>query len=183
VPIFARSDTPLADGNGLGEPTVDYSLVRFNGSMHCGHPKNHNIVIPWPAKTARGNGPSDRAIAGKWFAGVELQTRTCNGDCSYESFVFPRVMEGQEPVGEVAYYKMNGQPVYNKPNLVGKYFDFCKTAFRPYDWAVTAFLVIAKHYLGGKVIIHSDGELAQWQDAMWLCQIELKFGADFELDD
>jgi hypothetical protein len=64
----------------------------------------------------------------------------------------------------------------------GLYFDFCKTAFRPYDMAVTACLVIAKHYLQDRIVVRSDGDDDQWQDAKWLCQIELGYGLDFHLD-
>jgi len=174
----------LGDARGEGEPIIDYDEVSFNGLRNCGHPKNHNIVIPWPSKTASGVGVSNTAIRGKWFAGVELETRCCNGDCSYESFSFPRVIEPEdwhEPVGEISYYKASGEPVYQDPSCIGKYFYFCKTAYRPYDWAVTAFLVIAKHYLKDRLIVHSDGELHHWQDAMLLCQLELGYGLDFRL--
>jgi hypothetical protein len=66
---------------------------------------------------------------------------------------------------------------------VGKYFGFCKTAFKPYDWAVTAFLIIAKHYLGDRILVHSDGTSANWHDARLICQIELGYGMEFKGDD
>lgn len=183
LPIFVRNDTPLANGLGEGYPTIDYDDVCFNGAVHCGHPANHEIVIPWPTRKAHGTGDNAAAIAGNWFAGVEIQTRCCDGDCSYESFSFPKVLERQEPTGKISYYDMAGRPFYNDPKHVGRYFNFCKTAFRPYDWAVTAFLVITKHYLGDKIIISSDGELDHWRDAMILCELELGYGLEFQLNE
>lgn len=182
VPVLEREGVKLGDGIGKYEPIIDYDEIVFNGSVRCGHPKNHEVVIPWPTKAANGVGASAVAIDGHWFAGVQLQTRCCDGDCSYETLSFPKVLTDKEPVGEVSYYDMSRQPVYNKKAIVGRYFDCCKTAFRPYDWAVTAFLVIVKHYLGDKIIVQSDGELPQWQDAMLLCQIELGYGMEFKLD-
>lgn len=43
--------------------------------------------------------------------------------------------------------------------------EACKTAFRPYDLALTAFLLIAQHHLGSEKVVRSDGEQAQWEDA------------------
>ena len=88
----------------------------------------------------------------------------------------------KEPINPVSYIDQNGNPVYEDKDKVGKYFGCCKTAFRPYDVAVTAFLVIAKHYLGDKIIVHSDGEMDGWKDAMNLCQDVLGYGKSFRLD-
>jgi len=82
--------------------------------------------------------------------GGSLPYRTCNGDCSYESVWFERV-------------ERDGT-------------GFCKTAFRLYDLAVTAFLVIAKHHLGANLTVETDGEPAHWADAFALCQAELGYG-------
>ena len=54
-----------------------------------------------------------------------------------------------------------------------------KTAFKPYDVAVTAALVIAKRYLGKRLVIQSNGLDAQWADAKDLCQRHLGYGAWF----
>ena len=102
-----------------------------------------------------------------WFAGAEISTRCCDGDCSYETFDFPQKIK----IGE-----------FQKPDKgTGKYFDCCKTAFRPYDVAVTAFLIIAKHYLKDTIQIESDGEEEQWFDAKLLCQMELGYGLEYNL--
>lgn len=100
-----------------------------------------------------------------WFNG----SKNCghNGDCSYETFYFPRVLEPLE---------------WERPDEQGLYFCFCKTAFRPYDLAVTAFLVIADHYLGDQIVISSDGEQQHWFDAMLLCAEHFGYGLSFRLD-
>ncbi len=182
IPVFDRASVRLCDGMGEHELIVDYDNVLFNGDAHCGHPENKALVIPWPSEKASGLQVGGDAISGRWYAGAEVEKRCCNGDCSYETFNFPRVITEAEPVGKICYYDQSGKPVYNEKAKVGKYFEFCKTAFRPYDWAVTAFLIIAKHHLGYKIIVKSDGELPQWQDAMLLCQLELDYGMDFKLE-
>ena len=173
LPMFKVLDIKLAGPLGDGEPVITNDEVIFNGSKNCGHPKNDAVVIPWPAETVKnGVAPkSEDAIVGSWFAGVLLLQRTCNGDCSYETFYFPRVIDLKEkPLGEIDYYKMNGMPVYREKWQVGKYFHFCKTAFRPYDLAVQCFLVIAKHHLGNKLIVSSDGDLNHWMEAITICK-------------
>jgi len=110
-----------------------------------------------------------QAVVGSWFAGVVLNQRTCDGDCSYETFYFPRVLPERYA------------PVCHDRRHVGKYFQSCKTAFRPYDLAVTAFLIIAKHHLGERMLVKSDGTIAHWMDAVKLCQNVLGYGFDFEL--
>lgn len=42
-------------------------------------------------------------------------------------------------------------------------FDFCKTAYKPYDAVVTAILIRAKHIYGSCVSISSDGDWQEWQ--------------------
>ena len=91
-----------------------------------------------------------RGIGDNAGVGGSLPYRTCNGDCSYESVWFERI-------------ERDGT-------------GFCKTSFRPYDLAVTAFLVIAKHHLGALLTVETDGEPAHWADAFALCQIELGYG-------
>ena len=43
-------------------------------------------------------------------------------------------------------------------------FDFCKTAYKPYDVVVTAILIRAKHIYGDCVSISSDGD---WESIFW----------------
>ena len=91
-----------------------------------------------------------RGIGDNAGVGGSLPYRTCNGNCSYESVWFKRV-------------ERDGT-------------GFCKTAFRPDDLAVTAFLVIAKHHLGALLTVETDGEPAHWANAFALCQAGLGFG-------
>lgn len=42
-------------------------------------------------------------------------------------------------------------------------FDFCKTAYKPYDAVVTAVLIRAKEIYGTLVDISSDGHWQEWQ--------------------
>lgn len=185
LPVFRVLDVKLGDGLGEGKPIINSREVVFNGLRNCGHPKNPRVVIPWPASTVKpGVAPKpDRAVVGSWYAGVVLNQRTCNGDCSYETFYFPRVLPKRyKPVQPVVCYDLQGRPVYHDKRHVGKYFQFCKTAFRPYDLAVTAFLVIAKHHLGEDILVESDGTIAHWMDAVKLCHDVLGYGWNFTLD-
>ena len=63
------------------------------------------------------------------------------------------------------------------PETEGLVYDSNKTAFRPYDIAVTAALLIAKRYLRQQLVIHSNGADAQWADAGDLCQQHPGYGA------
>ena len=51
--------------------------------------------------------------------------------------------------------------------------SFTKTAFRPYELAVTTFLLIAKQHLGSQLSVSTDGEQTQWKDAAKICGREL----------
>ena len=127
----------------------------------------YQLAIAWPSKDAIGLADAGEDVRkGNWFAGAYISKRTCDGDCSHETFHFPRVFKPHD---------------WEEPKN-GLYFDFCKTAFKPYDLAVTAFLIVAKHHLRDRLVVHSDGEDTQWQDARWLCQMELDYGLDFQLD-
>jgi len=167
LPKISELGISLAGGNGDGEPQVTEEGIIFNGNQHCGHLKNAEICIPWPSEHAKGiAGFTEDVESGHWFAGVTIDKRVCNGDCSYETFHFPRVMEleGWDRAEE------------------GKYFQFCKTAFRPYDLAVIAALIVVKHYLKDKITVSSDGEIEHWMDGMLLCEQILGFGMGFALD-
>lgn len=94
-----------------------------------------------------------------WFNGV--------GDDEFETFVFARSFtpqSWQEPDGEERYY------------------DFCKTARKPYDLAVQVALIIIKHHLPN-ISVSSDDALSGWTKAIWLCQDVLRYGESFELDE
>lgn len=157
----------LAGGLGEGDPEIIYDMVRFNGKTNCGH-EEHDLSIPWPTKNAGGVGLyADEAKKGQWYAGDKINTRVCGGDCSYETFHFPRKLEPRE---------------WQEPDKKGLLFNCCKTAYRPYDLAVFCFLIIAKHHLGESIIVHSDGTLEQCFDSMSLCQELLGYGLEFDFD-
>ncbi|HDZ77114.1 MAG TPA: hypothetical protein ENH41_03425 [Candidatus Omnitrophica bacterium] len=165
LPEIIKVGVVLADGSGEGEPILNYNLVSLNGAIKCGHLKNEAISIPWPSKNAGGVAKFlEDAKKGNWFAGAEIEKRCCDGDCSYESFIFERIFNGK---------------FLQKEN--GLYFDFCKTAFRPYDLAVITFLIIAKHHLGKGIKVSSDGEDCHWFDGKLLCQQFLGYGFEYKI--
>ena len=162
----------LANGDGEGTPQADLEAIRFNGPVHCGHPKNSEISIPWPTPIAQGVIDGAGKAAGEWFAGATLDARCCNGDCSYETFNFPRLMDKSYLQAHSKHKKL--------------YFECTKTAYRPYDLAVNVALVVAKHHLGS-IIVNTDGELNHWREGIELCRVYLGypehyvFNADGEL--
>ncbi len=171
VPYLDRMGVDLADRDGTGEPVIDDDEIRFNGDSDCGH-EARDLGITWPSEHPSGvNDGGGRD--GTWFAGATLNTRACGGRCSHESFNLPRVYEPRQyPGGEV-----------EEPKEDGLYFDFCKTAYKPYDLAVIAALTIAKHHLGDSIKVSSDGDTDQWTDGLWLCQQVLGYGGDMEFND
>lgn len=160
----------IADGHGAGTPEITPALVCFNGVANCGHAKNEEITIPWPDKQAHGVNEGGNAVSGSWFGGALLSTRTCNGDCSYETFYFPAEMSKD------SFWQENNR---NRE----LFFNCTKTAYRPYDLAVTAFLVIAKHHLRENIIVSSDGEDENWVEAKQVCQAFLDYGMEFKMED
>lgn len=46
--------------------------------------------------------------------------------------------------------------------------DFCKTAEKPYDMAVTASLILAKKIFGDDIEIRSDGNWSDWESGQLL---------------
>lgn len=161
LPRLLEIGIPLAGPMGDGEPIITDEELCFNGREHCGHP-HRDIGIAWPSAGAGGIADvGETPIAGEWFAGALLEKRTCGGDCSHESFVLERVFKPYE---------------WQKPMPDGKLFAFCKTAYKPYDLAVTAALLIARHHLGDRIRVASDGTAEHWFDARLLCQAELGYG-------
>jgi hypothetical protein len=185
MPGFKWLGIPLAGPLGKGKPIITENDVRFNGLEACGH-GHRDLGITWPAATVKnGAAPStELAVVGSWFAGAELNQRTCDGDCSHETFSFPRSLPSSErPLGRISYYEANGTPVYRDSKEIGRFFQFCKTAYKPYDLAVTVFLVIAKHYLGERLLVSSDGEIQHWTEAVGICNRAFGYGDDFKLED
>ena len=185
--------------------------IWFNGVEKCGH-ADRDLGITWPENNASGIAfviegyqeiptrtlltvlcgqeeelaVNDSDVLGTWFAGLKLKHRSCGGDCSHETFCLPLEIEKgnwQKPIGEISHYDQYGKPVYNDTKEVGLYFEFCKTAYKPYDLAVIICLIIAKHHLKEEIIVSSDGTLDNWRDGMLICQKILGYGLDFTLKD
>lgn len=124
---------PLADGQGRGDPQFTPARVRFNGREDCGHPGGE-VGIAWPAEGAEGIALEEAPkVAGRWLGGARLATRSCDGHCAHDTFqVEPR-------------YQGHSEPDQN-----GRYFAFCKTAFKPYDLTVQACLIVFAHHVPGE---------------------------------
>lgn len=92
-----------------------------------------------------------------WFNG--------KGDLAHETFHIGQEMKADkwdEPKGD-------------------KYFAFCKTAYKPYDLAVTAALIVFKQHFRDDLTVSSDGDITEWADAVALCEKVLGYGKFFEL--
>lgn len=76
----------------------------------------------------------------------------------YEDFVFPRKLR-----------------LWGEPDENDQYFQFCKTSSYPYDQAVIAFLLIAKHHLQQDITVQSDVGAKKLDAAKKLCQTSLGF--------
>ena len=88
-------------------------------------------------------------------------TDPCAGDCSHETFAFPRIFlpaDWQEPES-------------------GFYSDFCKTASKKYNSAVMVFLLIAKYHLP-ETEISTCGTDDEWEEARQFCQNILGYGSE-----
>ena len=175
IPVLDHLGVKLADGFGENTPIITPNRICFNGLVKCGH-EEKNLGITWPKPQAKGvlknsvGTTLEQITKSNWFAGAELETRACGGDCSHETFEIES--------------KMSNIPEWKQEDLkAGKHiFGFTKTAYKPYDLAVNVCLIIAKHYLKKDIQISSDGEMVNWEEGMQLCQHFLGYGADFSLD-
>jgi len=65
----------------------------------------------------------------------------------------------------------------------GRMFQFVKTNQNRYGLAVQAILIIAKHYLNEQIIVTSNGDEHDWQEAREIVINNLGYGLNFELDE
>ena len=98
-----------------------------------------------------------------------------DGDGSHESFVFPWQID-----------RLSKRSSHDKYSSLK--FDCCKTARKPYDIAVQTVLIVISHHLntdpaGVGMIVNSDGEDAEWEEARCLVFQVLGYGADFHIGD
>jgi hypothetical protein len=133
LPEIEGLGVKLKGWDGRGEPIINYEEVRFNGDSNC----NHN----------------------EFKVEYLIEPRICHGDCSHETFAFPRVFNTAYPIKLARYY-----------------LDCCKTAYKPYDLAVTTFLVIAKYHFEDDILLTSDGSQHDWMDAINLVDDFLGYG-------
>lgn len=165
-------------GDANTEPVLTKNLIAFNGSekQRVGvWTTDEDINIPWPSSTASLTEVSADPIAkkteGNWFGGTVVSQRVAPlnemgyGSGNYESVYIERI------------YPKKG---FRQPDEDGLLFECCKTAYRPYDLALTAVLIILKHY-DNRVRVSSDGEEKDWIDAKFLCNNLLGYGMDFEI--
>ena len=151
----------LAGPMGEGEPNIDPDYIGFNGMRNCGHQKR-NLGMVSPAPGSRGiasTRQTDQEIGTPGYMGLKTNTRVCDGDCSYETFSLEQNKQGYES---------------SDPNT--RIFDATKTNYKPYDLAVTACLIIAKHHLKDQIEISTDGRHENWEDARMVCQHFLNYG-------
>ncbi|MBB6021413.1 hypothetical protein HNR77_002508 [Paenibacillus sp. JGP012] len=80
------------------------------------------------------------------------------GSERYEDFVFSRVLVLRE---------------WNESDENDHYFQFCKTSAYPYDQAVIAFLLIAKHHLQQDITVQSDVGIEKLEAVKKLCRTSL----------
>ncbi|WAB25119.1 hypothetical protein M3_0168 [Lysinibacillus phage vB_LfM_LysYB1] len=90
-------------------------------------------------------------------------------DNGHESFTFDRDTE----------FGIDAEEAYPGRNFVR---HACKTNRKPYDIAVTTFLVIAKHHLGDKIVVGSDGGFEGFEQAVEVVHSVLGY-RDFYLSD
>jgi len=88
---------------------------------------------------------------------------------------------GEDICQDFVFERIYDPPKWQEPDPRG-WFCCCKTGRLPYDLAVTAFLVIAKHHLGDQIHVYTDGELNDWQNAIALCRMVLGYG-DYPVSD
>ena len=175
----------LADEGGEGSPTIRPTEICFNGVRDCGHAER-KLGITWPSTSASGvvrNGVDttlQEITKTTWYAGASLEARACGGDCSYESFCMRQKHEPYSDERPMDTYSERTNR-RNPNNMVGKYRESVKTAYRPYDLAINVCLIIAKHHLKDGILIKSDGTIDNWQEGMHLCQHFLGYGGDFAL--
>lgn len=167
--------------NGSGEPNtspdIDGQCICFNGSdaQPAGlWTTNENISLPWPSNSASitdtDESPISEKTDGTWFAGDLVSQRvapvdnlTGLGSGSYETCYIDRISEGH---------------FVDREKL---YFSCCKTAYRPYDIAVTAVYLIVKHYVP-ECIVRTDGKDKDWLDARILLENLLQYGMSVEVE-
>lgn len=100
-----------------------------------------------------------------------------------EKVIFNGIANKKDEAHETMYFPRELKEDDMRQSRDGLYFEFCKTAQKPYDIAVTTFLIIAKKHLGKHIKVSSDGTNAEWREAKILVQKALKYGMTFKMTD
>ena len=159
LPIFKKLNIPIMGPNGIGDPIINEEQIALNGKTHCGHDEQ-NIFNAWPTNDAKGiNNLKNRdANNSSWFSTI-LNTRTCDGSCSFEPLIINRICP-RLPYSSTEDLSLDHLQCFSS----------CKTGFRPYDIVVMSVLIIAKHHLENLICIKSDGIFDHWQDIIILLE-------------
>lgn len=165
-PVWKQRGIPLAGPLGTGRPRFDRQEIAFNGRIRCRHPQSDigsplSRLLTVAALMSMPGEAREAACARLWEE--EHAQRRCPGSCVFETFWFPRVARQVTADAD------------------GRYWDRTKTAFRPYDLAVTSALLVVRRHLGAALRIDSDGGQAQWWDARLICQSVLGYGFKLSL--
>ncbi len=146
----------IVSGNGEpgSKPEFSSERILFNGSSKQTSgvwTAEGDFGITWPSDKKQPVVVSSSPVNGQWFGGAMLEKRIApNGDGSYETLYIPRV------------HKIHP---WSEPNPSGNYFEFCKTAYRPYDILVNC-AYLATRYYDRRCVVSSDGEPVEWQIAV-----------------
>jgi hypothetical protein len=90
-----------------------------------------------------------------WAGNSSVVNFNGHGDLSHETFYVPETIVAP-PQDEL-------------------FFDFCKTANKPYDLLVVASLIVLKYYCP-ECKISSDGDAEDWEEGLTFCRDVLKYG-------
>lgn len=171
----------FADGSGDAgtKPVFKKDYIAFNGSEEQRSgvwTTDEDISIPWPSPMASLTDtvadPIAKKTEGHWFAGNLVSQRVAPlnekgyGSGSYESVYIKHIFPNDR---------------FRQLDENGLLFDCCKTAYRPYDLAVTALYIIIKHH-DPRTKVRSDGEEKDWIDGKIVCYNVLGYGMDFTLN-
>lgn len=143
--IIRHSPVPLAGNHGDGEPQFTDSYIGFNGRDDLGCP-----------------GASCR------YCGGPGATYATDHDQAHETCLFETVLS------EIKHPSYESRPDDELRFGPGDWhFECCKTAQKPYDVIVTACLARLAECGPRTVVVHSDGEPADWEAGVKLASIML----------
>jgi hypothetical protein len=110
------------------------------------------------AKAVCEHAQSNGLALGDWTGNLGTQPEFTEGRFSLNGVDDGRVDNSHE---SFIWEALPSQPDWRKDEP--EFFDFCKTAMKPYDAVVTAILIRAKQIYGSCVSVSSDGDWSEWQ--------------------